>query len=175
MTVNQSKSTVVPTQSVDHLGFRLDIHRGVLMVPPAKLKSVRRELGKLVCHGTLSCRKMAAILGQVRSFLTAMPFLMAFTDKMLLFVRRHQFIGWDHPLEVPSELRQEVLDVNHLMMSWAGRVFQGQCTVRSLASDSSNLAWGGLDTSSGLSVQDYWREKSGLHINVKESDSWESF
>ena len=112
MTVNQSKSTLVPTQSVDHLGFRLDLHRGVLMVPPAKFKSVRRELGKLVCHGNMSCRKMAAILGQVRSFLTAMPFLRAFTDKMLLFVRRHQFIGWDHPLEVPSELRQEVLNVN---------------------------------------------------------------
>jgi hypothetical protein len=88
-----------------------------------------------------------------------------------LFVRRHQFIGWDKPLQVPSELRQEVLEVNHLMISWAGRVFQGQCTVRSLASDSSNLAWGGLDTSSGLSVQDFWREKSGLHINVKELEA----
>ncbi len=39
------------------------------------MKSVKRELGKRLIHPSLSCRKLAAILGQERSFLTALPFL----------------------------------------------------------------------------------------------------
>ena len=74
---------------------------GVLKVPSEKLTTCRRELGKLLTHREMSCRKMAAILGQVRSFLTAMPFLRAFTDLMLQFVSHHRNLGWDHVQMVP--------------------------------------------------------------------------
>ena len=171
MTINDRKSVLQPTQLVTHLGFLLDLKVGCLSVPSEKLRSVRKELGKLVTHKDMSCRKMAAILGQVRSFLVAMPFLRAFTDKMLLFVKRNQVCGWDQRSCVPPSLKQEVLEVHQLMSQWGGRPFEGRCQVRHLASDSSDLAWAGLDLGTGLAVQDFWRAKSDLHINVKELDA----
>ena len=44
MVANKVKSTLVPCQSVQHLGFQINFQVGTLQVPPEKLKSVRREL-----------------------------------------------------------------------------------------------------------------------------------
>ena len=68
---------------------------------------------------------MAAILGAVRAFLSAMPFLRAFTDQMLLFVRQNTKIGWDTKIPVPEKLKSEVIEIKPLMTSWKGRQFQG--------------------------------------------------
>ena len=138
MVVNKGKSTLVPCQSVQHLGFQINFSEGTLQVPPEKLKSVRRELGKLVTHPLLSCRKMAAILGQVRSFLTAMPFLRAFTDSMLAFVNQNLWEGWDRALAVPHTLAHEVTLLKDLMLHWQVRKFQGSCAMRQLHSESSD-------------------------------------
>ena len=48
MQVNQGKSLLQPTQLIPHLGFMLDLKKGSLIVPPQKLKSVRKELGKFL-------------------------------------------------------------------------------------------------------------------------------
>ena len=66
---------------------------------------------------------MAAILGSIRSFLMAMPFLRAFTDHMKEFVNQQAHLGWDYPQKIPWELQQEVRDLHHLTVSWTGRPF----------------------------------------------------
>ena len=98
----------------------------------------------------------------------AMPFLRAFTDQMLAFVRQNSVFGWDQPLPVPLSLKTEVLEIKDLLLHWNGRQFQGKVPVREFHSDSSNWAWGGVDPASGEHVQEFWRDKKGLHINVKE-------
>ena len=62
MVVNHKKSHLTPTQIIDHLGFTVDLKQGVLQVPQEKMKTVRKELGKILTHAEMSCRKMAAIL-----------------------------------------------------------------------------------------------------------------
>ena len=47
--------------------------RGAFGGPKSKIKTVRREMGKLLNKSEMTCRKMAAILGNLRSFLVAMP------------------------------------------------------------------------------------------------------
>ena len=169
MVINQKKSILTPSQVVDHLGFSLNLKDGVLEVPKSKLKSVRKELGKVLTHKTLTCRKMAAILGSVRSFLMAMPFLRAFTDHMKAFVNQQAHLGWDFPQEVPTFLKQEVRDLYHLTSTWTGRPFlEKKIPLKKLHSDSSNHAWAGLDIINGTVVQEFWRDKGILHINVKE-------
>ena len=106
MVINYPKSILEPCQEVVHLDFLLDLKGGVLKVPSEKLTTCRRELGKILTHKEMSCRKMAAILGQVRSFLTAMPFLRVFTDLMLQFVSHHRNLGWDHVEMVPPNFGQ---------------------------------------------------------------------
>ena len=171
MVVNLKKSILTPTQKLDHLGFSLNLDDGVLEVPKHKLKSVRKELGKILTHKQMTCRKMAAILGNVRSFLMAMPFLRAFTDHMMAFVNQQGHWGWDIPLEIPKTLQQEVRDLNNLTRQWNGRPFQEKTIMRQLHSDSSNHAWAGIDVQTGTVVQEFWRERNGLHINVKELEA----
>ena len=74
MKINLKKSILTPSQEVQHLGFTLNFKEGALQVAPGKLKTVKKELGKLITKTEISCRKMAAILGVVRSFLVALPF-----------------------------------------------------------------------------------------------------
>ena len=168
MLVNREKSILQPTQSLDHLGFHLDFSKGILSVPPQKVKAVRKELGKLVTHTGLSPRKMASILGTVRSFLQAMPFLRAFTDSMVQFVSRHRQHGWNATLPIPPALQDQVRSVKGLLANWHGTPMPGRVCTRHLQSDSSQTGWGGLDLLSGRFVQEYWREDQHLHINVKE-------
>jgi hypothetical protein len=139
----------------------------LLQVPSAKLKAVRKELGKFVVQKQMTCRKAAAILGQLRSFLTALPCLRAFSDHLLQFSNLHRQKGWDAQVPIPPSLKEQVLEIGQLLKGWEGRSFQTTSTVRKIFSDSSTLAWGALD-SSGQKLQEFWRTEKGLHINVKE-------
>jgi hypothetical protein len=111
---------------------------------------------------------MAAILGVVRIFLCAMPFLRAFTDMMVNHVSKSQNHGWDKKLPLGMDLKEQVKMVITLMEEWKGRPFQDKIPVRTLYSDSSDLAWAGVDAKNGTIIQEFWRERGHLHINVKE-------
>ena len=115
LVINKKKSHLDPPQTVDHLGFSVDLKRGFLQVPKEKLKSIQRELGKLLTHSVMSCRKMAAILGATRSFLMAMPFLRAFTDQLVQFVNQQETHGWDLKLVIPTSLKDQVKKMGILM------------------------------------------------------------
>ena len=123
MVTNTKKSHLEPTQQIDHLGFSVDLKKGVLQVPKEKLKAIQKELGKLLTHAEMSCRKMAAILGATRSFLMAMPFLRAFTDQLVQFVNQQEVQGWDKKLPIPQELKAQVKEMHKLMLDWKGRTF----------------------------------------------------
>ena len=88
---------------------------------------------------------MAAILGTVRSFLVALPFLRAFTDEMKCFIDLQGQGGWDKMHLPPVSLVDQVKEVKELLQTWQGRQFQARCPIRKLHSDASNLGWGGLD------------------------------
>ena len=107
MVVNHKKSQLTPSQMVEHLGFVVDLKQGLLQVPQQKMKVVRKELGKLLTHKEMSCRKMAAILGATRSFLMAMPFLRAFTDQLVQFVNQQEQVGWDKKHFIPPALQDQ--------------------------------------------------------------------
>ena len=61
--------------------------------------------------------------------------------------------------------------MSSVMEAWKGRTFQGKTPVKELPSDSSQEAWAGVDVTTGRLVQEFWRDKRGLHINVKELEA----
>jgi hypothetical protein len=166
--LNIKKSQLEPSQVVKHLGFQINFREGTLQVPTEKLRSIKKELEKFLRLEKISARKMSAILGQVRSFLTAIPALRSFTDDMLGFLRRNSHKGWDFLHFIPQSLKEEVLVIKGLLKDWQGRQMDGRVAVRTLHSDSSDLAWAGVDVGSNRVVQEWWRENKTLHINVKE-------
>lgn len=168
--INREKSSLQPTQQLRHLGFIIDFHKGTLEVPPEKLRMVRKELGKFLTHSQMTPRKAQAILGTVRSFLSALPILRAFSDHLALFANRHTCTGWDRALPIPGSLQQQVRDLRDLLLHWQGRDLAGRGPkkIRTLHSDSSQNAWAGIDTTDNRAVQEFWRDQAGLHINIKE-------
>ena len=155
MAINTKKSVLTPSQIVTHLGFTIDLKKGFLLVPQEKLKSVKKELGKLLTHPSLSCRKVAAILRHVRSFLTALPFLRAFTDHLQSFVGQQDREGWDRKIPIPSTLREQVMELKEVFQEWEGRpLLGGRVCMRNIHSDSSTTGWGGLDIDTGALIQE---------------------
>jgi hypothetical protein len=165
--INKEKSILEPQQKILHLGFILDFQQGVLCPQPEKLKSLRRDLGKVLCRPSMSCRKMAAILGQVRACLPAVTCLRAFTDTLVQFVNQHTAQGWDTILMIPQDIKRQIVELKEILLTWKGRPF-GEKHTQHLHSDSSDLGWAGLDLATGKFVQEFWRQEADLHINVKE-------
>ena len=98
---------------------------------------------------SLSPRKMAAILGTVRSFLVALPFLKEFTDEMKVLIDLQVQGGWDKSHPLPESLVHQVKEAKEFLTAWQGRQFQARCPIRKLHSDASHVGWGGLDIQSG--------------------------
>jgi hypothetical protein len=168
MTINYKKSQLVPSQQVTHLGFALDLNKRLLQIPSFNLKSVRKELGKFLTQDEMSCRRAAAILGPVRSFLTALPFLRAFTDLLRAFCDQHFSAGWDVKDPISKALKDQVLEIGTLLRSWEGRSFTTPGPLRKIYSDSSTQGWGAIDLTSGRRLHEFWRSEKSLHINIKE-------
>ena len=168
--INVQKSQLEPVQVVTHLGFQLNLKDGKLEVPPHKLKTIRKEIGKVLLAESLSCRKMASILGQVRSQLVALPCLRVLTNFLADFSGQHTTQGWDYKVKIPQDLKTQILELKEFLQPGVGRPFWTPPT-RILHSDSSTHGWGGLDVNTGKFIQDFWRQKSHFHINLKELEA----
>ena len=128
---------------------------------------IRRELGKVVVAENLSCRKMASILGSIRSCLVALPCLRAFTDQFVKFVNFQKSHGWDYLINIPRDLKDQLRELKSVLQNWQGRPFE-KASTKILHSGSSDFVWAGVNTQSGEAVQEFWRQKSSLHIHMKE-------
>ena len=120
-----------------HLRAIIKLKEGLLQVPPAKLRSIRKEIGKVLVANSLSCRKMAIILGQIRSNLTALPFLRAFTDTLKTFADLHTTHSWDHQVVIPQAVRVLTKGLKCLLLENLGRPFLDKPS-RPLCSDGSD-------------------------------------
>jgi hypothetical protein len=83
------------------------------------------------------------------------------------FLQNQAAAPWDQNFLIPQEIKNQLKEVKILLENWSGRPFPQNAT-RELHSDSSTHAWGGLDVKTGQFVQEFWRNQSVLHINVKE-------
>ena len=124
-------------------------------------------MGKFVTKREMSKRHISAILGQIRANLLALPFLRAFTTELVQFLAKTSTDPWDKKFLISVEIKLELQNVRNIMEKWTGRPFPKKAT-RILHSDSSDFAWGGVDSTTGEKVQEYWREKRFLYINQKE-------
>jgi hypothetical protein len=140
--INQKKSIFLPCQRLQHLGFIIDFQRGQLEVPPPRLKTIRKELGKVMVAQRLSCRKITSILGQIRCYLPALPFLRLVTQELLKFSQLNVEKGWDFLVNIPWALKQEIRDLKQFLQPDLGRPFLTK-PMHFLHSDSSTWAWGG--------------------------------
>lgn len=63
--IKDSKSRLNPTQSIDHLGFRINTTNMTLSIPRSKVQDLHREVEKMIRMGTIQLRRLAAFIGKV--------------------------------------------------------------------------------------------------------------
>ena len=146
------------------IGFRTRMRP----IPVRKLKSYRKELGKLVTHDMVTCRGAAAILGQVKSPLIVVSALRSFFCLLQPFVQQASVHGWDTMLPVPMEVRGQLRLCRDILLQWPGRYMLGRASTRLFGSDTSTHAYGGLDLRRHHLVHGYWRHLTPWHITLKE-------
>ena len=59
-----AKSSLTPSQTLQHLGFEIDTTTMTLKVPGQKIRDVRREASKLVNKGTCTVRQLSSFIGK---------------------------------------------------------------------------------------------------------------
>ena len=114
----------------------------------------------------LTYRKMASILDPVQSYLVALPFLRLVPDQLAKFSNMHLSEGWDFKISIPEKLKTQLRELNELLVPGFGRPFSQKCTGNCTTTVPPTP--GGLEPSTGNFIQEFWREKSSLHINEKE-------
>ena len=163
----QSGQVNIDHNSANHaFGLPHRLQTGSFFCAPSKAEISEERSGQSGFGKSTSPRKMSQVLGGVRSFLQAMPFLRAFTDHMLSFIQKCHW-GWDISHPIPESLKAEVRELKVLLQQWAGRPFSQAPPVRTIHSDSSDWAWAGVDCQGNL-VRDFWRQQADWHINLKE-------
>jgi hypothetical protein len=125
--INLKKSTLQPSQLITHLGLNLNFQEGKLQVPPQRVKGIRKELGKIVKKDSMSKRQLAAILGQIRCNLLALPFLRAFTDTLCQFLVNQAAAPRDSEHFISQDIKNELKEVKILLETWSGRPFPPKC------------------------------------------------
>ena len=166
---SQPKEKCVGTHTTSHaFGVSDRFCHGHPRSPPRKTEGRQKRFGKNSDGNDMSPRKMAAILGQVRSFNQAIPALRSFTDKILKFVRLHSTVGWDQKQPVPGDMKEELSSLKDLLQNWKGRPLGERLPHRTIHSDSSDYCWGAKDITTGNVTMEYWRNQRHLHINTKE-------
>lgn len=78
--MNIKKSVLDPTQLILFLGFLVDLENGRISVPPSKLKAITADVRRIRESPRLTVRKLASILGTLRSLAPAVPHVRILSD-----------------------------------------------------------------------------------------------
>ena len=112
-----------PVQTLRYLGFLLNLLEGRVEVPTKKLTSVLLDVSRLLKMETPSARKLASVLGRLRSLLFAMPQIKLWTDQLAAHIHTLTQWGWEAQAPLPSTIVQQLHQTMDLLQSWKGKSF----------------------------------------------------
>ena len=170
--INEPKSSLVPEQVKEYLGFVLNSKDMEIRAPINKLKNCSKELRKMLNKEQVSPRQLASILGKINSLADALfPTRVHTNDLHRLKLSLLQGKNWDRVGPLSPEARQDLLWWKENIFRMNGRSLTPPTVDINCATDSSGWAWGAwMETPEGL-VR--WRgvfpcHLADKHINYKE-------
>lgn len=167
--VKMEKSSLRPSQSIQHLGFTISSQDLTLTVPKSKVRDLRREASHLLRSSMCSVRSLASFIGKAQS-MTMAVFPARMQTRQLLAAKIHalkQSKSWNHLLVLPTSAKEELLWWIDRLQSWNGQCFLPTTPQVEIFTDASNSGWG------IVAGQNSWNgrwtpEEAALHINQKE-------
>ena len=146
------KSSWVPSQIIDWLGFRIDLAKGMFSVPPEKLVALKAVLNHIKVTPRVPARQLGSVIGKIISMSLGLgPITRLMTRS--LYTNLNGKTAWCQRLQLSNEAIQE-------LEFWADQLanFNGQSiwprpsTVRYAYSDASSSGYGGYIVEHGNPV-----------------------
>ncbi|KAL5496815.1 hypothetical protein EMCRGX_G013175 [Ephydatia muelleri] len=168
LVVNDKKSVWRPSHSIAWLGFEIDLLKGQIAVPQAKVQALQSMLKGALCSQRLQARCIASIVGKIISMGIAVGPVSRFMTRnlyALLDCRK----AWCEMLELTPPVRME-LDfwANCLPKYNAQPLWHTPSAVRVVYSDASDTGYGGYTVEHGTHVaQGVWTEEE-----ASQSSTW---
>ncbi|KAM4795568.1 uncharacterized protein WCC33_000623 [Rhinophrynus dorsalis] len=167
--INWDKSVLVPSRSMEFLGFLIDSVHTSLSLPAGKVRSIRRELRVVLRKGRFSLRTLARIVGLLAASIQAIfPGPLHYRALQRLKARHLQRgLGYSDVIALSSDAREELVWWLKHLDAWNGRAIFGVAPDIVIESDASLVGWGarrGLVSTGGR-----WSlDERDLHINCLE-------
>ena len=122
--INQPKSILEPTQSVEYLGFSVNSVQQDLSLPAGKVKKIRAETWHLLEGNQTTARRLSQLLGRLQAATRAVPLAPLFYRKLQRALQRTlELSDQDYSAQlILSSGEQEELQwwLDHLS-AWNGR------------------------------------------------------
>lgn len=167
--VKESKSTLEPTQTIEHLGFTIDTKAMTLSVPKAKTRDLRREASKLLSKTSAPLRTIAAFVGKAMAMTMAVFPARMMTRQLTQLTNQalRTKCKWTDPITISQPAQEELRWWKQHLSQWNGQSFIPQTTDLDVYTDSSDNHWGIVIDET--TFKGAWsQQEAGQHINWKE-------
>ena len=123
--VKHSKSSLTPSQSIQHLGFTIHTTDLTLSVPKTKVRDLRREASRLLFSPMCSLRSLASFIGKAQSMTMAI-FPARLKTRHLLVAKNlalKQSKSWTSLLSLSQTAKEELIWWKEQLQGWNGQTF----------------------------------------------------
>jgi hypothetical protein len=168
--INEKKSCMTPSKTLDHLGFCINTKDMTLSVPKTKLRDLRREATKMLNKGCTTLKNLSSFVGKAMAT-TAAVFPARLMTRSLLALKnaalKRPAAAWTDTVHLD---RGAVVNLEwwiHQLQQWNGTSWVQSPTQLDVYTDASDKGWGiviGQRTWSGTWTSTERQE----HINWKE-------
>ncbi|KAM8939450.1 LOW QUALITY PROTEIN: uncharacterized protein RCH25_053096 [Pelodytes ibericus] len=167
--INWEKSCLSPSQLMEFLGFDINSIHGSLHLPKSKVKSIRKEIKKVLCLPQITIRQLARVIGLLAASIQAIfPGPLHYRALQQLKIRSLRTgLTYDHSIPIDYNAREELSWWLTHIDAWNGRAIFGMVPDLIVESDASLLGWGAQ--CGPISTGGHWsRDEKALHINCLE-------
>ena len=142
--VNDRKSSLLPTQVVEYLGFEIDSTQITIKAPDCKIKNLRKELGRMSNKEAVSSRDLASILGKINAMADALfPTRVHTTELHCQKVKMLQKFGdWDKQVPLNKKAQEELKWWKENIKEMNGTSLIPQTPDLLAGTDASDTGWG---------------------------------
>jgi hypothetical protein len=167
--INNQKSVLQPTQSIDFLGYTINSVTMTLFLPKEKVLKIVNSCRELLKADKVSARDLAQVIGQLTATNEAvLPGSFHYRSLKILKTRAlHTGGHYNHRVSLGQEAKIELLWWVSKLEQWNGKTLVHPNPYITIQSDASLSEW--WATSQGVNIGGFWiGEEKLLHINQLE-------
>jgi ribonuclease HI len=167
-TINKEKSSLIPSQVVDYLGFQINSRSMMIKLPKFKVKDLIRECKKMKEKKVVPVRKLAALIEKISAtanaiFPARLNSRALLRDKITTIKKK----GWNSQATLSLESLNQLDWWIEKLPHWNGKSLIPEVPKTTLYTDASISGWGA--TRENCVIYGRWLiHEQSLHINALE-------